>query len=408
MRRVVAAVLLTLAAPTLVAAIDHPISGAKVVLKQSSSGKQKLVFQSRDPSFPFPPASGSDDPENAGATIEVITPGATGGPFTAPANAVQPGWTFKNGSAASFKYKRDKAYAATTTVKSIVIKTAHGISVLGDAHDVPLDGARGSVAIRVTIGGQRSCALFIGASVTKDAVGTFLGKNAPAPADCGATTLTGQPPTCGDGEVNQPSEECDGVCNPDGLGPFECAPPGAPNECTCCSDGYPSALPCCNPSSIAIGYPPSSKLCVPSGCAPPYTCRTGDTCRPDESCCTTNNANLCMQAYAPPYSYAMVPLVPCCAGLECSRYALPQGGYECCASGGTSCAGDGDCCTGHCQLDGTCEACRAAGAGCGNGGECCSTSCTGGVCDACAPTNALCSSNAPCCSGTCSNFHCQP
>jgi hypothetical protein len=43
-------------------ATDQPISGAKLQLRQAASGKQKLVFQSRDPSFLFPPLGGADMP----------------------------------------------------------------------------------------------------------------------------------------------------------------------------------------------------------------------------------------------------------------------------------------------------------------------------------------------------------
>jgi peptide/nickel transport system substrate-binding protein len=53
-------------------AFDQPVSGVKLLLKQSSSGKQKLTFQSKDPLMPFPPNGGPEDPRDAGATIEVI------------------------------------------------------------------------------------------------------------------------------------------------------------------------------------------------------------------------------------------------------------------------------------------------------------------------------------------------
>jgi hypothetical protein len=409
MRRAVAAVLVALLCPALAVADDHPITGAKLQLKRSNSGKQKLVFQSKDPTVPFPAKGGPDDPEIVGASIQIVTPGAPASEsFSAPSNGTQPGWTKQYGAQGvlvAHKYKRAKELAATTTIKGIILKNARGFAVQGDAVGIPLDGVRGTVGIRITIGDQRMCARFTGASVTKDAVGTFIGKNATTDglADCESTSLTGAAPTCGDGEINQPEEGCDSTCE---FSPLECRPPGTANECTCCSDGFPSAAPCCNPSAVAIIYPPNDKVCVPTGCAPPDSCREGDTCRGDQSCCSTNGGNLCMQAYAPPFVNTMVPLVPCCAGLECRRAALPEGA-RCCASGGTSCAADGDCCTGHCT-GGTCEACRAGGAGCGTASECCSGSCTSGTCDACAAAGTFCTSNVTCCSGTCAGFQCQP
>lgn len=413
MRRAVALVVFVVyASPALAQPVDYPIIGTKLLLKQSSSGKQKLVFQSKGPSFPFPPSGGFDDPRNTGATIEIVTPGAPlGGPFVAPANVVQqPGWTLKSGGAThSYKYKRDKAHVTTTAIKGIVIKDERGITVQGEATGIPLDGARGTVGIRITIGDVRSCARFTGAAVKKDVPGAFQGKDGSSVglADCGVAALTGQVPTCGDGDLNQSSEECEGTqCEIPGAGYFDCRPPGAANECECCTDTGLSIIPCCNPSSIVIAYPPVSKVCIPTGCTPPDSCRSGDTCQPDESCCSARDGNVCIQAYAPPFNFAMVDSVPCCPGLECRRLALPEGA-TCCAAGGTACTEDAECCTGHCEGGGTCEACRAGAAGCANDWECCSGSCAAGLCAACAPPGTFCTANDACCSGTCSAFQCQ-
>lgn len=412
MRRAVAiALAVAVAAPALADVVDHPIAGAKLVMKASPSGKQKLIFQSKDPNFPFPPHLGDGDPTQMGTvTIEILTPGVPAGTeFVVWPNSIQPGWTYKEGSVRAYKYKRAKDVVVATTIKGMQIKEGRGVTVLGDATGIPLDGARGTVAIRISNGvgtKHRACASFGGAAVTKDVPGAFTGKNASATGlvDCSLASLTGATPVCGDGEVNQENEGCDGAaaCEIDGL---ECRPPGAPGECGCCSDGYPSAAPCCNPSSIAIYYPPMDKTCIPTGCTPPYTCRGGDECRSDETCCSTNGGNYCMQAYAPPFINTMVSSVACCAGLECSRPAFPLG-VVCCGSAGTACGGDGECCTGHCQ-SGTCEACRSGGGACGNPAECCSGSCTSGVCDVCATAGTLCSSDSQCCSGTCSGLVCQ-
>lgn len=412
MRRAVAIVLplvLLITAPAFAEPVDHPITGAKLVLKQSSSGKQKLVFQSKDPSFVFPPPSDlANDPRLQGATIEVVTAGVPPDAFAVPPNAMQPGWTYKAGSTDQYKYKRDKAFAATTEIRGIVIKDGRGLTIQGDATGIPLDGARGTVGIRITIGDHRSCARFTGAAVTKDVAGAFQGKNAPSDGvvDCALTSLTGASPVCGDGEVNQPSENCDVTCSTV-LGEYTCRPPGTSNECQCCTDFGPLALPCCNPSSIAVPMGIGFRQCYSTGCTPPDSCRAGDECRPDESCCSTNGGNLCRtDVIGFPSDYA---LVSCCAGLECGRFVFESGvaGAECCAGGGTSCTGDGECCTGHCQLDGTCEACRAGGAGCATSSECCSQSCTAGTCDACAPPGTICTSDAACCSGTCANMTCD-
>ncbi len=408
MHRAAALVLAVVAYPAFAHAADQPITGAKLVMKRSSSGKQMVVFQSKDPSFPFPPILDPQSPETLGATIEIFSPGILApDPFVAPRNPIQPGWTAKGGGVPTHKYKRDKVYAATTPIKSIVMKDGHGVSFQADATGIPLDGARGTVAIRITVGDQRSCARFTGAAVTKDVTGAFMAKNATIAGlvDCAVTSLTGDPPTCGDHDVNQPQEQCDPTgCNVslDNI----CRPPGTSNECTCCSNGGFMADTCCNPSSIAYVVPISVLVCVPTRCDPPDACNDGDQCQADHSCCTTIGGNACVKAYAPPISYGMVPLNACCPGLECSRQT--GDGAGCCASGGTMCAGDGDCCTGHCQVGGTCEACSAGATACATAQECCSGSCTGGLCDACAPAGTFCSSGATCCSGTCTEFQCQP
>ena len=61
-----------------------------------------------------------------------------------------------------------------------MIKDGRGLTIQGDATGIPLDGARGTVGIRITIGDHRSCARFTGATVTKDVAGAFQGKNAVA------------------------------------------------------------------------------------------------------------------------------------------------------------------------------------------------------------------------------------
>lgn len=406
MRRAVACILLVLAAPALAVALDQPVTGAKLQLKQSSAGKQKLVFQSKDQSFPFPIIQGPDDPSAVGATIEIVTPGLAPVPFFAPDNAVSPGWTSKPSAVPLHRFKRAKDAVATTPIKAITIKSGRGFSVIGEATGIPLDGTRGTVAVRITIGSLRACARFTGVAVTKDAVGAFLGKNATTDgfADCSLTSLTGEPPRCGDGEVNQSSEECDAdSCASFGM--LMCRPPGASNECTCCTDSAPSGVPCCNPSAVAVHYPPDDQRCFAMRCDPPDSCRDGDECQADHSCCSTLGGNTCVMSYFP-YSSQMIPLAPCCPGLECRRSSMPFGAV-CCAAGGTTCAADGDCCTGHCQIGGTCEACRAGAISCSSNAECCSGSCTGGVCDACAPTGTFCTSGATCCSSTCVGFQCQ-
>src|SRR4029450_6219519 len=57
---VTAALLVLVATPGL--ATDRPISGVKLVVVRAKSGREKLVFVSKDPSFLFPAIGSIDDP----------------------------------------------------------------------------------------------------------------------------------------------------------------------------------------------------------------------------------------------------------------------------------------------------------------------------------------------------------
>src|SRR5262245_59886647 len=78
-------------------AADHPIDGVKLLLKRTQSGREKLVFTSKDATFLFPAPGGADDPVTGtpgGAVVELFSPAEPGGAaLAAPAAAGVPGWT---------------------------------------------------------------------------------------------------------------------------------------------------------------------------------------------------------------------------------------------------------------------------------------------------------------------------
>ena len=70
-----------LAAPA--GAADQAIGAVKLTLSRSASGREKLVFVSKDPAFLFPPLGSADDPGTGspgGALLEVAS-------FAEPAGA---------------------------------------------------------------------------------------------------------------------------------------------------------------------------------------------------------------------------------------------------------------------------------------------------------------------------------
>jgi hypothetical protein len=176
-----------------VSAFDVPVDGRKLVLKRSSSGREKLTFVSQDPDVPFPPIGGADDPSSGtpgGLTVELFS-AATG---TRPALAVppglgSPGWRVKTGVMNAYVFTNPTAPAGLSAVRKISLKEARTLKVVAKSlGGLPLDGPQGSVAIRVTTGSLRSCARFEGSAVRRDQAGVFVGNNA----------LTGALPDCSD------------------------------------------------------------------------------------------------------------------------------------------------------------------------------------------------------------------
>ena len=64
---------LLLGVTALAAASDHPVPGTHLTLR-SNGTRQTLNFRSKG-SFTVPVAGSSDDPANAGATLEILNPG---------------------------------------------------------------------------------------------------------------------------------------------------------------------------------------------------------------------------------------------------------------------------------------------------------------------------------------------
>jgi len=401
-----------------VLALDRPIDGLKLVLRRSSGFTEKLVFVSSDPNVPFPVRGSADDPATGtpgGALVELFSTAVPAGVML-PAPAA--GWSARRVRTGSFRFLHHDAPDAFSAIRSIVLRQGRSIRMVGRSTGLPLSGPQGAVGIRFTTGTLRSCALFGPGTVRLDREGVFVAQEASAAAipDCSnaslggtstTTTSTTLPGACGDGVVNQPSEECDGtapsMCTSTG---FSCGPPGFSTACRCCSyGGFGTQLVgCCNPYSILIPTPDSGGICIHTRCDPPFDCSGTDQCEPDGTCCSPAGATCLFALLGYP-----VGLNACCPGLEC-RGPSPYG-VGCCVPDGAACTNDAECCTTHCGGAGACERCRPGGAACTSPFECCSLSCnTSGACNACAPAGASCLDSTTCRSGSCnaSTFACNP
>ncbi len=178
-------------------AADKPISGQKLQLRKSSSGKEKLVFLTKDPGFLFPAIASADDPASGtpgGLTIELFSQNDPATPSLAiPPGLGTPGWKVVDGSVDSYKYTNKSAPAGPSPVKVAILKQGKMIKVIAAETGLAIVGPQARVAIRITAGSQRSCAVFGAGTIKRDLAGNFLAVRAPAPAvpDCSNASLGG-------------------------------------------------------------------------------------------------------------------------------------------------------------------------------------------------------------------------
>ena len=176
--------ILVLCGARLAVATDQPISGAKLTLRRSSSGKEKLVFVSKDPLFLFPAIGSADDPGTGtpgGAILELESTGeSTQIVVEAPPVVGKPGWTAKDGNVPSHTFKNPAAAPGPSMIKVIVLKEGKRIKLIARGVGVPFLGPQGAIGVRIRTGSLRNCAFFGPGSVRRDDPGRFVATNAPA------------------------------------------------------------------------------------------------------------------------------------------------------------------------------------------------------------------------------------
>lgn len=173
---------------------DHPISAGKLLLKRSSSGKETFVLSSSDAAFPFPPVGSDDDPSTNGATVEVLSATGEHTKYTLPPGpGSRAGWAVKTGTVASYRYRNGDAPGGPTPVRLLRLKEGKNFKVVSRRVGLALLEAQDSVAIRISNGKNRVCALFGPGNslILRDETGRFQAKNAStsAIADCTAASL---------------------------------------------------------------------------------------------------------------------------------------------------------------------------------------------------------------------------
>ena len=200
--KVATAVLAVLVLGHLGWALDRPIDATRIVLKRSAAGRKTLSFVSTDPNARFPGVGTMDDPATGvpgGALVEIFSGSEGSASFSLPRGAGKPGWTVTPGAVTSYKYSNGGAPLGPSIVKSLVMRQGRLIKIVAKDLPLALTTAQQRIAIRITTGSERSCAVFLSSTISKDEPGKFIAKNAPATAlpDCDDATLGNPPNACG-------------------------------------------------------------------------------------------------------------------------------------------------------------------------------------------------------------------
>lgn len=269
------------APPSLALALDQPISAKLLKVGVKGTGV-RAVFVSGDPAVPFPTIGSADDPATGtpgGMSLEIFTSTQGNPQASAPGGVGNPGWTFVTSGTDAYRYRNSSAAIFGLESAKLVEGKKLRVSAL---LNLPLAAPLGAVAVRISTGSLRSCALFEGASIRRDDV-RFIGKNASAPAlaDCSDATLQA---AIGPGCATAAAPACGEACPGGGT----CAPDAFGSSCRCV---YPTQ-PCGTTAPICGGECGAGEQCYPlddfipgsingCGCAPigaPPCGATGQTC----------------------------------------------------------------------------------------------------------------------------------
>lgn len=167
----------TTTSSTTIPVVDWPIAGERLIVERKPSGKERLLFRSRDPGFAFPPIGSADDPSSGAPgdlVVELFSPVAGRATLAVPPGVGSPGWTVRD--RATDAYPVPQPRGPRGTVHRTGRGAARGPHARGDRR---VDGVRAPVAhgrlgIRIRAGTRRSCAPFAPPSVVTNEPGRFV------------------------------------------------------------------------------------------------------------------------------------------------------------------------------------------------------------------------------------------
>ncbi len=176
----------------------YPVTGRKLVLKKSSSGRETLIFVTSDPTVLVPAFGGPDDPTLVTTQIELYSPVASSGSFAIaiPPGVGKPGWSTSPTPSAMYLFKNPDAPAGISVVRTVKLRAGRGLKIVGRATGLPMTTPLGAAGIIVRFddlsgGLPIMCAHFGASSVRKGTPPVFIAGPSPAPTNCYGATLSG-------------------------------------------------------------------------------------------------------------------------------------------------------------------------------------------------------------------------
>lgn len=266
-------------------AADLPLDGTKVAIRERPGRTPRTDFSSRDTDVALPSPGSAGDPSIGGATVEVTVDAGGGATFVVPGGA---GWKV-TASSGTYLYKNASAPDGGSSVRKLLLRDGKLVKLSARGAAVGAASPAGGISVRVALAnGDVLCARFPSGTIVKDASGTLVARNAPAPEFCtsppptsSSTTTTTSTTTSTSTSLYAPCSGgsaplCDGAC-PAGESCRSVVSVDAGNTCICvpdgvasCGGGYPTCGGACDRGNVCVpardSATPGSGGC---GCAHP-------------------------------------------------------------------------------------------------------------------------------------------
>jgi hypothetical protein len=254
------------ACATLALGADTGLLGTKITIREQPGRTPRGDLRCRDVAVALPAPGSVGDPSIAGIDIDVVVANGGGASVALPGGT---GWSVKAASPPYYLYKNASAPQGGSPVRKLLLRAGKLVKLQMRGAAVGAASPSGGVDVRVTLAtGDRLCASFPSATIVKDQPGTLVGKNAPAPADCGSTTTTTVVTTSTTTSTTvalqpcPPSGTCGGPCPAGACIMVPTFSNPSLSECLCVP---PTVVPC----GAAGGYPACGGACA-----------FGETCAP--------------------------------------------------------------------------------------------------------------------------------